>query len=73
MSYHIMLTRKVSNLEGQTQIAVQVMDLKNGQIIYFTLDELEKNELPEELKEYIRGILPDIVEGRWLYSGKFYK
>jgi hypothetical protein len=69
MSYHIMLTRKISDLKGQSQIQVQVMDTATPQIIYFTLDELEKDELPEELKEYIRGILPQIEEGRWHYRG----
>jgi hypothetical protein len=36
------------------------MDTAAPQIIYFTLDELEKDKLPEALKDYIRGILPDI-------------
>ncbi|MEH7094464.1 hypothetical protein [Neobacillus vireti] len=70
MSFHIMLTRKISDIKGHTQIQVQVMDPAAAQIIYFTLDELEKDELPESLKEYIRGLLPEIVEGRWHYSGK---
>ncbi|MFB3161968.1 hypothetical protein ABLO26_11370 [Neobacillus sp. 179-J 1A1 HS] len=69
MSYHIMQTRKISDLKGQSQIQVQVMDTGTPQIIYFTLDELEKDELPEELKEYIRGILPQIEDGRWRYGG----
>jgi hypothetical protein len=64
MSYHIMLTRKISDIKGQSQIQVQVMDTGTPQIIYFTLDEL-----PEELKEYIRGILPQIEDGRWRYGG----
>jgi hypothetical protein len=69
MSYHIMLTKRVFDIKGQTQIQVQVMDTAAPQIIYVTLDELEKNELPGALKEYIRGILPDIENGRWLYTG----
>lgn len=73
MSYHIMLTRKVSDLKGKSQIQVQVMDAAEAQIIYFTLDELEKDELPVELKDYIRELLPKIAEGRWHYSGKSYK
>lgn len=36
------------------------MDTAAPQIIYFTLDELEKDELPEALKEYINGILPQL-------------
>ncbi|WHZ04943.1 hypothetical protein QNH48_10110 [Neobacillus sp. YX16] len=60
-----MLTRKISDLKGQSQIQVQVMDSAATQIIYFTLDEL-----PEEFKEYIRGILPQIKDGRWHYGGK---
>lgn len=69
MSYHIMLTRKISDIKGHSQIQVQVMDTGTPQIIYFTLDELEKDELPEELKDYIMCILPDIKDGRWHYSG----
>ncbi|MBU8919101.1 hypothetical protein BGM25_23935 [Bacillus sp. FJAT-29953] len=66
MSYYIMLTRKVSDLKCQLQTQVQVMDSMAGRIIYYTLDELEKDKLPEALKEYIRGILPDIENERWL-------
>nr|WP_263323170.1 hypothetical protein [Neobacillus sp. Marseille-Q6967] len=69
MSYHIMLTKKVFDIKGQSQIQVQVMDTAAPQIIYFTLDELEKDELPEELKVYIRGILPQIEDGKWHYGG----
>lgn len=69
MSYHTMLTKKVFDIKGKSQIQVQVMDTSAPQIIYFTLDELEKDELPEELKGYIRSILPQIEEGRWHYGG----
>ncbi|WP_186328792.1 hypothetical protein [Bacillus sp. X1(2014)] len=73
MSYQIMLTRKVTNLKGQSQIQVQVMDTAAPQIIYFTLDELEKDELQEVLKDYISSILPEIENGRWHYNGKHHK
>lgn len=73
MSYHIMLTRKITDLKGQAQIQVQVIDTAAPQIIYFTLDELERDELPEALKEYIRGILLDIENDRWHYSGQYHK
>jgi len=73
MSYDIMLTKKVSDVRGQPQTQVQLMDFKAGKIVYCTLDELERNELPEELKEYIRGILPDIENGRWHYSGTVHR
>ena len=73
MSYHIMLTRKVTDLKGQSKIQAQVMDTSAPQIIYFTLDELERGELPEELKDYIRRILPDIENGRWHYTGNYHK
>lgn len=68
MSYHIMLTRQISDIKGQTQTQVQVMDTAAPQIINFTLDELEKNELPEALKLYIREILPQIKGGKWSYG-----
>lgn len=35
----------------------------NGKLIRFTLDELEKDELPLDLKKYIKE---DIVDGRWI-------
>lgn len=60
MHYHIMLTKKISDLKGQLHTQIQVMDFP----INFTLDELERNDLPEELKEYKKGIIPDIEEGR---------
>jgi hypothetical protein len=68
MSYHIMLTRQISDIKGQTQTQVQVMDTAAPQIINFTLDELEKNELPEALKLYTRGILQQIKDGKWSYG-----
>ncbi|MFF2287210.1 hypothetical protein [Peribacillus butanolivorans] len=46
MSYHFMLTRKISDFKGQLQTQVLVMDSAAPRIIYFTLDELEKDELP---------------------------
>lgn len=49
-----MLSRKITNLKGQLQTQVRVMDFKAGRIVYFTLDDFERGELPEELKEYIR-------------------
>ncbi|MED3625362.1 SMI1/KNR4 family protein [Neobacillus thermocopriae] len=73
MAYHIMMTRKITDLKGRLQMEVQVMDFKEGQIIKFTLDELDKDELPEELKKYVKGLLPDIEDGRWLYNGNYYK
>jgi len=42
---------------------VQVMDFKEGKIIRFTMDELEKDELPLELKDYIQGIQKDNENG----------
>ncbi len=48
MAYHIMLTKKVFDEKGYSQIQVQVMDSTAARIIYFTLDELEKDELPED-------------------------
>jgi len=73
MSYHIMMTSKVSDIKGNLLTKVQVMDFKAGRIIYVTLDELEKDQLSEDLKEYTRGILPDIMDGRWHYTGKSHK
>lgn len=50
------------------QRLVVVFDFKGEQIIEFSLDELEKDELKEDLKEYIRGIQKDIDSGYFDYS-----
>lgn len=63
MGYHIMLTYQ--RVEGRE---VQVMDFKEGRMIRFTLDELEKNELPEEMKKLIKDNIEKINEGRWDYK-----
>lgn len=47
---------------------VRVMDFRNGRIIDFTLDELEKDELDGELKQYIKENLESIHSGKWNYS-----
>lgn len=45
------------------QRLVIVFDFKAEQTIEFSLDELEKDELPEELKQYIKGIRKEIDSG----------
>ncbi|MGG3846692.1 hypothetical protein [Aeribacillus composti] len=49
--YHIML----SYFKGRQRV-VQVMDFSGAQMITFTMDELESNEMPVELKKYIKTI-----------------
>jgi phosphoribosylformylglycinamidine (FGAM) synthase PurS component len=66
MRYHIMFTYFLS---GQRYI--QVMDFKAGKIIRFTIDELSKDELPVELKDYIKKIRAEIENGRWDINGSF--
>lgn len=50
------------------QRLITVFDFMNGQIIEFSLDELNKEELTEELKEYIAGIREQINSGYWDYE-----
>ncbi|MEC1726913.1 hypothetical protein P9E34_19580 [Schinkia azotoformans] len=50
------------------QRLVVLFDFLVGQTIEFSLDELEKEELTEELKEYIRGIREGINSGYYDYS-----
>ncbi|MEC1725842.1 hypothetical protein P9E34_14070 [Schinkia azotoformans] len=50
------------------QRLVVVFDFKGEQTIEFSLDELEKEELPEELKQYIKGIREGIDSGYYDYS-----
>lgn len=61
--YKILYTKFIG---GQRHI--HVFDFKVGQIIEFTMDELEKNELSEKLKEYIAGIRQQIDSGYYDYS-----
>lgn len=68
-----MHSRKVTGESGLGDIAVQVMDFYEGRLITFTLNELEGDELPRELKEYIVVNLDKIKEGRWHYTGRYYK
>jgi hypothetical protein len=72
-NYGIMLTRKVTDVHGVLQTEVQVMDFAQGGIWRFTLDALESDELPDDLKEYIRANLEKIRNGRWNYTGQYRK
>jgi len=60
--YHIML----SYFKG-TKRHVQVMDFAGAQMITFTMDELESDVMPLELKKYIKTIEKEINEGKWDY------
>lgn len=61
--YKILYTKLVGG-----QRLVTVFDFKGEQTIEFSLDELQKNELTEELKEYIYGIRENIDKGYFDYS-----
>ncbi|NSL52967.1 hypothetical protein [Calidifontibacillus erzurumensis] len=50
------------------QRLVHVMDFNNSQIIEFTMDELEKDELTKELKMYIEEIKEQIDSGYFDYD-----
>lgn len=50
------------------QRLVTVFDFTNEQIIEFSLEELEKDELTEELKKHIWDIKEDIDKGYYDYS-----
>ncbi|MEC1697769.1 hypothetical protein [Schinkia azotoformans] len=47
---------------------VIVFDFKNELQIEFSLDELDKDELTVELKDYIKGIREGIDSGYYDYS-----
>jgi len=68
-----MLTRVVSDNRGSKQIEVQVMDTIGAQLIRFTLDEIDRDELPEKLKSYIKVNLDKIRDGKWNYTGRYTK
>jgi hypothetical protein len=53
--------------KGQKRV-VQVMDFTGAQMITFTMDELESEEMPTELKKYIKTIEKDINERRCDYE-----
>lgn len=50
------------------QRLVIVFDFKNELQIEFSLDELDKDELTVELKDYIKGIREGIDSGYYDYS-----
>lgn len=50
------------------QRLINVFDFKGEQTIEFSLDELDKNEITNELKEYIKGILDQINNGYFDYA-----
>lgn len=49
---------------GQNKM-IKVMDFKEARMIKFTIDEIDKNNLDPELKEYIRSIKNDILDGKY--------
>lgn len=61
--YKILYTRF---LGGQRRVVI--FDFKCEQTIEFTLDELKKDELTEELKKYIGEIQEAINSGYYDYS-----
>lgn len=61
--YKILYTR----FSGGQRLVI-VFDFKCERTIEFSLDELEKDELSAELKQYIRGIRKDIDSGYFDYS-----
>ncbi|WP_044749423.1 hypothetical protein [Bacillus alveayuensis] len=64
--YHVMY----SCIIQQTRI-VKVMDFENGQIIHFTMDELEKGKLPKKLENYVLTIKEKIESGYWDQNSSF--
>ncbi|MEC1716580.1 hypothetical protein [Schinkia azotoformans] len=61
--YKILYTRFIS---GQRHVVV--FDFKGEQTIEFTLDELEKDELSEELKQHIAEIREQVDSGYFDYA-----
>lgn len=61
--YHIMYVY----WKGQNKL-IRVMDWKEARMINFTLDEIDKNNLDAELREYIRSIKNEIEDGKYNYK-----
>jgi hypothetical protein len=49
---------------------IKVMDWRDGRMIGFTFDEIDKDNLDPELREYIRSIKNDIDGGKYNYKIK---
>ncbi|MCM3411448.1 hypothetical protein [Metabacillus litoralis] len=47
---------------------IRVMDWKEGKMVGFTFDEIDKENLDLELREYIRSIKDDIENGKYNYK-----
>lgn len=63
MRYKIMYTQLKAS-----QRYINVMDFQEGQTITFSMDELDKDELPADLKDFIRDNLERIQKGYWDYT-----
>jgi hypothetical protein len=72
-NYGIMLTRQVTDIKGKILTEVQCFDFKRGGIWRFTLDKIDSDELPQDLKVFIKKNLTKIQDGRWNYTGKHSK
>lgn len=56
--------------KGQNKL-IKVMDWKEAKMISFTIDEINKENLDPELREYIRSIKKEIEDGKYNYKIQF--
>lgn len=63
MKYKILYTKQTN--QG---IKVKVMAFATGQLIEFTLDELDKDNLDNDLKQYILGEMDKIKGNQYRYD-----
>ncbi|MDQ0857888.1 hypothetical protein [Bacillus sp. V2I10] len=72
-NYGIMITVQKTNIHGNGYTEVQVMDFGRERIWKINFDNLENEQIPETLREYVRENGEKIKAGRWHYSGTIKK
>jgi hypothetical protein len=68
-NYGIMITMKKTDLLGNYYTEVQVMDYGRERIWQINFDNLDKEPIPDTLREFVRENGEKIKAGRWHYSG----
>ncbi|OAS84168.1 MULTISPECIES: hypothetical protein [Metabacillus] len=68
-NYGIMITMQKTDIQGNGYTEVHVMDFKRERIWKINFNNLDKETIPDTLREYVRENGEKIKAGRWHYSG----
>lgn len=68
-----MTSIKKLDLKGNGYIEVNVMDFTRERIYHVNFNNVDVEQIPDTLREYIRENSEKIIEGRWDYTGVYKK